>query len=203
MIRIVLCRHSIRENISEQDCGISDEGVELIDTRMEEIKKFIKNPSVIYTSPYKRTIETSLCISSHFSSEPTIIINKYLRETVFNERQIKYIGKSLTTYVRKYLKTEYDTWDDIYFRSKKFIEDMQFQATLLLKDNAEYDSELSRFEYIGVTHGGIMNGIMKCIDVDYVFDDQNDNPVTYIPKYFDYVVLDITKDSINIVYRNF
>ena len=112
MIRLVLCRHSIRQSTTEVDCSITEEGVSLIDERMDDIKQFITNPSIIYTSPYKRTLETSFCIESHFDSKPQIIIENGIRETIFHKKLIENLDSPL----KKLIKN-----NSIYYMNLKLI----------------------------------------------------------------------------------
>ena len=167
---------------------------------MNEIKKFIKTPSIIYTSPYKRTLETSYCILQHFNSKPQIIVDTNLRETLFNENLVKYLGiplikllKSIPDMKINIEEKKYETWNDINERSKNFIDNLQEKV-----QNSECYTE-----YMGISHGGTINSILSYVDKDYKFDIENIDPTTYVPKYFDFVVIDITKNTKKVVYKNF
>ena len=188
-MRLIICRHSIRECTTESDCSISAEGVTLINNRMEEIKSYIKGEvTTILTSPYKRTIETSYCISNNLINKPIISICMELRETVFNSNQIDKLPISL----RELINTDnkFDTWDTIYDRAKQFLDNIT-----ILNNNTIF----------AVTHGAPINAIIKTVLPTYTFDDTNANPTTYVPKYFDYAVLeyDFQNEKWQIIYKNF
>lgn len=199
MLRLVLCRHSTRSSILENDCSISVDGINLINNRMKEIKKFISQPQIIYTSPYKRTLETSYCMLPHFNSKPQIVIDYNLRETLFNESQVKYLNTPLIKLLNSISdsninninieENKFETWDDINRRSKNFIDNLQ--------------EKMQVSECVGITHGGIINSVLSYVDKDYKFDIENIDPATYTPAYFDFVVIDITTSTTKVVYRNF
>src|SRR5947207_1912688 len=124
MIRLVLCRHSIRQSTTDVDCSITEEGVNLIDERMKDIKQFITNPSIIYTSPYKRTLETSFCIESHFDSKPQIIIENDIRETIFHKKLIETLDTPLKKLIKNNSNVDdntFEKWNDVSERSTNLI----------------------------------------------------------------------------------
>lgn len=196
-MRLIICRHSIRECTTESDCSISVEGVELINNRMNEIRQHIMGNCVsIFTSPYRRAIETSYCISNNLSCNTVISMNIELRETVFNNNQINKLPLSLFELIKKNSinNDTLDTWNDIFERAKNFLKYAEIFAESFNNDTI-----------IAVSHGAPINAIIKTVDPTHVFDDANANPTTYIPKYFDYAVLnfDTRNKKWEIIYKNF
>ena len=159
--RLIITRHSIREDITESDCSISSEGVRLIESRMPDIDKFSQNPEIILTSPYKRCIDTSLCISTFYDSSLTIQIEPLIKETMFNERQHRHLPDPLLDYVK--FNRIYDTWDAIYERSKNFLDH-------IIKKYYEQNQNKTIF---AVTHGGVINCLTKFVDPNYNFCEHN------------------------------
>ncbi len=170
--------------MNETNCSISNAGIDLINITTQKIKEEIPNIDMIYTSPYKRCIETSMCIESHFSQQPPIQITKLLRETLFTPHQLNNIGTPLIQYINI---QEYDTWDTVKENGKIFLEQLQLSTNNNI---------------MAVTHGGVINSILSYIDNTYKFDYYNTDPNTYVPKYCDYIILEYDKIW-KLVYKSF
>lgn len=202
-MKLILIRHSIRQDIKGTDCSISDDGIKLIDERANDILQYIEPSSIphqgvkiaLLSSPFKRTIETAMCLATHFKDYlPDIVIEPLLHETLFNNRMTRYIHESVIRYSRgnseKLLdKNRYETWNDIRLRCIKFLYKI-------------VEGELGT-TVVAVTHGGIINMILTIVDPKYKFDIYESDPTKYVPKYFDYVVLKYENSKWNIEYKNF
>jgi broad specificity phosphatase PhoE len=190
-MQVILIRHSIRETYDETDCGITVEGIKLVEDRMTEVKKFITNDNnKILVSPFKRTIETGLCIAGTLSNI-TIEIEPILHEALLNSHMI--VGTPLPLF--KYLNKEknlnsVESWNDIRERSEKildtFVEKMEENTNL-----------------IAVTHGGIINMIIDIIDPNFIFNVNMADPKNYVPAFCDYAILSYDNSKWSCVYRNF
>jgi broad specificity phosphatase PhoE len=213
-MRLILVRHSIRKDNGNTDCSISTDGIKLIDDRAHDILKYIDDPNVIFlSSPFRRTIETAMCLCTNFSTNwlpklskfdqsdkcttvfevPDIVVEPLLHETMFNRWMDINIPKPVIMYSRASsdkLKNSgrYETWSDIVLRCKKFLDKV-------IKRNQKIT--------LAITHGGIINAVLLSIDATYVFDMKQSNPAKYIPGYLDYVVLEYESEKWRVAYRSF
>ena len=191
MHKILICRHSTRD-IQPIDCNISQEGINIIDEKINDIKKLILDPIYIITSPYRRTIETAQCISAHYDLNVPIITENQIEEVIFHESQKECIGEPLKRFLCWDSDKPLENWNSVHERTKKYLTDIQ--KNIHIDDNKEY---------ICVTHGGIINSMLTYIDSTYTFDLNNTNPHKYIPDYCEYIVIEITRESINVVHKSF
>lgn len=191
-MRLVLIRHSIRQDVGDTDCSITEEGIRLVDDRAEEIMKYVgPNPDIL-TSPFRRAVETAMCLARRVKSE--ITIDPILHETLFHRGMTRNLPASLTRYISQttpQLSEGFETWASIGQRCRRFLANV-----------AERDRDV-----VAVSHGGIINTVLALIDPTYRFDTQCSDPTLYVPRYCDYLVLetgdvdDPTKWTI--VHRNF
>lgn len=188
MGKIILVRHTIRETTDESDCSISDAGIELINKRCAEmLNQVALDNFIIVTSPFKRTIETAMCISS-CTKERSIIIDPLLHETILHEGMSNKLSKSTLQYINR---TTPETWDDIKERCKQFLNKMALNKTMC-------------GDVFAVTHGGVINVMLEIVDPSYRFDRNEKDPNKYIPRYMDYAILELASDDKwRVLYRNF
>ncbi|AYV75574.1 MAG: hypothetical protein Terrestrivirus2_82 [Terrestrivirus sp.] len=195
-MKFVLFRHSIREHMVENNCSISREGVDMVNTKLDELKNIMEqSPEIILTSPYKRAFDTSLCIASYYNKQSNsmqniqIMIDIDLRETVFREMQTEHLDRTLFEYLNL---QEFDTWETIMERCKSYLKKIKPYAN-------------SYNVVFGVSHGGFLNAIVKVIDPSYNFDTDNIDPHSYVPKYADFVIFNYDKinDKWVVEYKNF
>lgn len=185
-MKFVLFRHSVREHVVENNCSISHEGVDMVNAKLDELKDIMElAPEIIFTSPYKRAFDTSLCIASYYNKQLTsrqynylyiqIMIDMDLRETVFRETQTEQLDRPLLEYLNL---QEFDTWETIMKRCELYLNKIKSYAV---------DGYNAVF---GVSHGGFLNAIIKVVDPSYDFDTDNIDPHSYVPKYADFVIFD-------------
>jgi broad specificity phosphatase PhoE len=200
MLRYVFIRHSTRNLEQKMDCGITEEGVLLVENNMKDVDNFITNLRYIISSPYRRTLETSFCVAKHFddklcdNKKTKIVIDNTFREILLNECQ----KLSMTEPLKNKLSGvdgEYESFEEMSERLKIYFSNLQNELP------EEHDSEPE--EYIYVTHGGVINIILEIIDPEYVFDKNAKDPSKYKPHYSDFIVVDISKTSIEVIYKNF
>ena len=195
-MKFVLFRHSIREHMVENNCSISREGVDMVNTKLDKLKDIMEqSPEIILTSPYKRAFDTSLCIASYYNKQfdskqsIQIVIDIDLRETVFREMLTEHLDRTLFEYLNL---QKLDTWETITERCKSYLEKIKPYANIY---NVVF----------GVSHGGFLNAIVKVVDSSYEFDTNNIDPHSYVPKYADFVIFDYNEisDVWTVEYRNF
>lgn len=191
MYKVLICRHSNRDS-QYINCGISDDGIKLIDSRINDMKKWISYPEVIYTSPYRRTLETAQCISSHFYMHNNIQFDNMLEEVLFHEEQKIILGEPLKRKLHWDTKKDLENWDSVNERTNKFLQNLKYDV-----------ANKNEKDIICVTHGGVINSILTNLDPTYSFDKDNTNPNTYVPGYCDFIVLQVTTDDITILHKNF
>ena len=185
-MKLLLIRHSIRETTDDADCSISTEGIVLIEKRCDEILKYItldKNVKLL-SSPFKRAIETAMCITSKFSNLENIIIEPLLHETIFNSCMSEKLSKPMMQYIKM---ESSETWLDINNRCQQFLNKI-----------VKMDSDV-----LAVTHGGVLNGILTVVNPHYKFSKIETDPNKYIPKYADYVLLEYNDEKWTISRMNF
>ena len=195
-MRLIMFRHSIREDLNESNCSITDEGVNLIEKEMQVIGPYyMPNPQLILTSPYQRCLETSYCVSGYYAitykMNLLIQIDDDIRETIISNGTYANIGTPLK---KKFNLTEYDNWDTIKQRCFNFLNKI-----------AHYSMTNNIDNIIAVSHGGILNIILSLLDSTFKFNTTGTDPSTYVPKYFNYIVLDFNKTTRiwTIVCKNF
>ena len=183
-MKLLLIRHSIREINDESDCSISMDGIKLIDDRFQEIMNCCKfvNP-VILSSPFKRTIDTAICIASKINRKSNIIIEQLLHETIYHSKMQEKLSDPLS----RYIDCKIETHDDILNRS------IQFLDKIKIKNNTDT---------IAITHGGVINSILSLVDPNHKSCFETD-PDKYVPRYLDYVLLEYNDAKWIICYKNF
>jgi len=177
-MRVLVIRHSIREN-NQEDCSISHEGVKLINSKTDEIREHLNYPYIIYTSPYKRTIQTAMCIANNFDCDCNIIIDKKLHETLFDKNNML---NQETQIVSSFVNKTQESWSDVKKRCEELL--IQCVNVLIELKTCETGSD----NIILVTHGGVVNMLLQLVCPEYTFDKNEKNPDKYIPKYCDYDV---------------
>ena len=186
--KIWFVRHSIRSDSigsekspPESDCYITDEGVVLAIKTADLLKEKINKLDKIYSSPYRRTLQTSYSILSIFPKTEMHVLpelSEMITVSCKNHKHAK-VPLSLTAYLNAYgvnypEKSEHVI--DRCTRLLKILEDEQFENIIL------------------VSHGGIINTLIKMIIPDYKFNN-NLAPNVYLPKYCDYVAFEFCEDK--------
>lgn len=192
MFRLLVCRHSERDT-QAVNCGISENGINLIDSKIDDIKKWISEPELILTSPYRRTLETAQCIGAHFNlQQDKIKFHNLIEEVIFHEHQKEKLGEPLKRTLGWNDLRELEVWNDVFERTELFFDDIKQYSQLYDKKNL-----------ICITHGGIINSMLTVLNPSYEFDKDNTNPHTYVPQYCEFIVLEISMSSIKLIHKSF
>jgi len=177
-MKVVVIRHSIRNDTGETDCSITNEGIKLIDNKIIELSTLVDFDNVtIITSPFKRTIETSQCIAKHASPDTNIIMDRLLHETFLSKQMMEKLPKILL----EYCGTKYETWSDIKERCSKFLNKIQGSKI--------------KTDIIAITHGGIVNSILSIVDPSYKFEQKYITADKYVPGYCGYIVIELDENT--------
>jgi broad specificity phosphatase PhoE len=193
MHKILICRHSTRDT-QPIDCCISQEGVDIIDNKINDIKKLIPNPKHIITPPYRRTMETAQCICAHYVQHVKIITENQVEEVMFHEHQKNTIGEPLKRLLKWDIESNrsLENWDDVHKRSQIYLNSIQSSVYPWTYE-----------ESICVTHGGIINSIITLLDDTYTYDLNGTNPHAYVPNFCEYIVVEFTPTSIKLIHKSF
>lgn len=195
---IWLVRHSIREDrkttqaISETDCNISEDGIKLAENTAHILSKQVKEFTKIYSSPFRRTLETSYIISTKFKNVP-IEISKNISEVII-DYFMEHMDIKLPIVLKKYLDsnniTVPESKENIFNRCKNFIDS--------INKSDDYNKDL-----LVVTHGGVINVIIKQLFPEYNFNIENRIPPDkYVPKYCDYIAIKFDNSKWKIISSN-
>ncbi len=197
---IWLIRHSVREDrkntqgISETDCSISEEGVKLAEETGHNLSKQIKTVDKIYVSPFKRTIETGYILASKFKDTATTLEISCDISEVLIEYYMQHMDIKLPDHLKKLLESKGismpEPKDKVFKRCKDFIDSLNVPS----KSNSNL---------LVVTHGGVINIILKQLFPAYSFDiETRCTPDKYIPRYCDYVAVQFLEDKWRVVTSN-
>jgi len=211
-------RHSIREfnqTTNDFNCSITKEGVELVRSVFEEIKDHINlNSLTIFTSPYKRTIETSLCLQHlikktsnphnntnintniNTNTNACITIDNVLREVILKEHQLCDLDPTLDMIIKDEIGDQYETFFDMYERCKVFMN------KIFMNNIKNYKNDIIN-DIIVVTHGGLVNGFMNIVDSSHEYNFDWVDPKTYVPKYCGYFIVEINDLEMKLIKKNF
>lgn len=204
-MKILIMRHSIREHSNgDNNCSINKNGIKLINKVFEEIKQYII-PEIIYSSPYKRTLDTSLIIQQNIEKhngnvDCQIIINKMLREVILKNLQIKDLDKPLLEIIMNDLKDDHDS-NNIKYEGNN---EMNSRCKMFLnKITTIYGNQNKDLAFI--THGGVVNEFYKIIDSSHNYSINWNNPDTYTPKYCGYFIIEYNseKNKFDVLKKNF
>lgn len=192
MFRVLICRHSERDT-QPVNCGISENGINMIDNKIHDIKKWISCPEYIFTSPYRRTIETAQCICAHYSlKQDKIRFNNFVEEVFFYEEQKEKLGEPLKRVLGWNDLRELENWDNVFDRTQMYFDDLKQHAYI-------YDKK----DIICITHGGVINSMLTLLDPTYEFDRDNTNPHTYVPQYCEFIVVEVSKNDVKLIHKSF
>lgn len=175
MTKIWLVRHSIREDsltnnvASESDCSITAEGVNLAESIAKQLSsKQIKN---IYSSPYKRAIQTAYVMSCQLNLK-NIIITPLASEVITSfskETGTVSLPPAMEYYFKANNITFPEKMENIQNRCKELLDDLKNKEDALI-----------------ITHGGFINETIRLLYPKYIYEQTN-IPALYKPAYCDYV----------------
>lgn len=144
-------RHSIRTHHEEINCSITKEGIDFaIHRALLFQNKVNAYPEIIYTSPYKRTIETSNAMNAIFDAE--IKINYDIVETFSqyygNHENFHKIDEELKSNIRMHNIHMPESYHDMVSRCKRFVKHLE--------------TEIFEFAIV-VSHWGLVNMLAQVL----------------------------------------
>jgi broad specificity phosphatase PhoE len=188
--KIWFVRHSIRADAGnkvsppETDCSITDEGVKLAVSKAELLKPKISKVGKlnrIYSSPYTRTLETSYALLSVFKATELHIVpelSEMITVSYKNHKEAQ-VPLALLTYINAYHVNYPEQTKHVVHRCKRVLD-------MLEKEDFE--------NVILVTHGGIMNTLIKMIMPEYNYEN-NSKPDEYVPRYCDHATFEFVDNK--------
>lgn len=209
---LIVMRHSIRKDLNESDCSITEDGIILAKQRFAELAKYINNKNVlIMSSPFRRTYETCLCLLGMLKQQQQMIIEPLIHEVMTHKGNIpqileKYISKPKHKSEMRHPdgNARKDAHKDVNKDVNKDVwTDAANRSTLFLEKVKKIKGETNCDTVIAISHGGFINALIKTLDNTHEFDMRATDPSKYIPKYCDYVVLYLNSSEWQIACKNF
>ena len=198
-MKIIIMRHSIRDDMSNpnkykgtwnNNCPISDEGRLLLYEKSRRL--FIKNkiiPDYIISSPFLRTIQTSEILKKEVrkykNKDIEIEINSLICEGQLSKK--KNFNQELENKLLKDGINIPEKYIDLKKRCKDFI---------------DYCKNLKYNNLLVVTHGIIVNELVKIFIPNYMYKETKD-PNEYKPKCAEYIIFEINNNNSNLIHTDF
>ena len=183
MPRLILMRHSEREDNSIDSKISIPNGIDIIANKIPDILEYINIPKYdsknmhLFASPYARTIESAMCMSKLLSIR-NIILEPLIRESYLSHNSNNQLRQPLGDYLANFScdNNLLETWNLLENRCRLFLDNLE-----------KYDESAI---IVAVAHGSILNMVKQIIDPKYEFDKNHHNHTTYIPTYSDFFVFD-------------